>query len=479
MSEQYQILKMSGVEIASAIQTRDLTSTDVVRSHIDYAKKVNPGLNAIVVSRYEQALADANVVDEAAGKEEQGEFAGVPCTIKECFSMEGMPQTAGLTSRKGFINTTDATAVVRYKKAGAIPLGVTNLSELCMWMESNNKVYGRTNNPYNPAHIVGGSSGGEGAIIGSGASVFGVGSDVGGSIRMPAFFNGVFGHKPSGGLVPNTGQWPIAHGQEALRFLTTGPICRRAEDLYPLVKLLSGSDDQDEGCLPWKLQDPKSVQLSELKVLNCLGNGAMSVDDELVRAQQGAATSLSKRGAHVQSFCDERLRRSFDIWSALLGSAHGGQFRIDMNESRASLAMQTLRWFIGRSDHMLPALVLAWVENAGKLMPGRTRAMIQLGRQFKEDLINTLGTDSVMLFPSYTRPAPVHDAPLRRPFDWVYAAIWNVMQFPVTQVPLGLASNGLPLGVQVIAAPGNDHLTLAVARQLELDHGGWVPPFER
>src|SRR5262249_8717417 len=152
--------------------------------------------------------------------------------------------TGGLYARRGKPATRDATAVKRLRAAGAIPLGVTNVSELCMWMESANTVYGRTSNPYDLARTPGGRSGGEGAIVGAGASPVGLGSDVGGSIRMPAFFCGVFGHKPTGGLIPNTGQFPIAEN-DALRYLTTGPLCRRAEDLWPIVRTLAGPDGED------------------------------------------------------------------------------------------------------------------------------------------------------------------------------------------------------------------------------------------
>ena len=178
----------------------------------------------------------------------------MPCTIKENFAFVGTPQASGLLARAHIINDHDAPAVARLRAAGAIPLGVTNTSELCMWMESFNKVYGITNNPYDPTRTVGGSSGGEGAIIGSGASPFGLGADVGGSIRMPAFFNGVFGHKPSPLLIPNDGQYPAATG-EADRILGTGPLCRRAEDLELLVRVLAG--DQAH-----RLRDPAGVDFA-------------------------------------------------------------------------------------------------------------------------------------------------------------------------------------------------------------------------
>src|SRR6185503_363040 len=155
----------------------------------------------------------------------------------------------GLVARKGRLATQDAVAVARLRAAGAIPLGVTNVSELCMWMESDNRVYGRTNNPYDQARTVGGSSGGEGAIIGAGGAPFGVGSDIGGSIRIPAAFCGVVGHKPSGRLVPNTGQFPPAEGP-ANAYLGTGPLVRRVRDVWPLLRVMAGPDGHDPVCAP-------------------------------------------------------------------------------------------------------------------------------------------------------------------------------------------------------------------------------------
>ena len=229
-----------------------MTSRAVVEAHIARIEAVNPTINAVVAKRYDDARAEADAADArmaAAARPDEAlrcRYLGVPCTIKECFALTGMPQSSGLVARKGVVASDDATTVARMRAAGAIPLGVTNVSELCMWYESNNRVYGRTNNPYDPSRIVGGSSGGEGAIIGAGGSPFGLGSDVGGSIRMPAFFNGVFGHKPTGGLVPGSGQYPEAHGEGA-RIVATGPLARRAADLWPLVKHHGGARRQGRG----------------------------------------------------------------------------------------------------------------------------------------------------------------------------------------------------------------------------------------
>ena len=160
-----------------------------------------------------------------------------------------MPNCAGLVALRDRRAETNAPAVQRLIDAGFIPLGVTNTSEMTMWIESVNRVYGRTRNAYDPHRTAGGSSGGEGAAVGSGGSPVGLGSDIGGSIRVPAFFNGVFGHKPSPGLVPNTGQYPSTAGEAAF-MLTIGPLARHAEDLMPVTRIIAGPDGRTSAASP-------------------------------------------------------------------------------------------------------------------------------------------------------------------------------------------------------------------------------------
>lgn len=471
------LLTRSATELAALIRNGEVSSLEVVDAHVTHARRVNPVLNAVVVEQYEQALAAARRADQTLhdkGAGNVGPLHGVPCTIKESFAVRGLPQTSGLVSRRNAIASEDAVTVRRLRDAGAIVLGVTNVSELCMWMETNNRVYGRTNNPYDPTRIVGGSSGGEGAIIGAGASPFGLGADVGGSIRMPAFFNGVFGHKASSGLVPNTGQHPNAHG-EALRYLSTGPIARRAEDLHPLLTILKGPDGADEVCVDRVLPAPE-VDFTRLRVLDVPDNGSIAVSPELRAAQAKVVAHLASLGAKIETPKLPALSRSFDIWSAMLSSAGGPSFAEMMADGRRFSALGSLAaWTLRRSDHTLPAIALALLEGLGKLAPARTRALVEAGRKLKQELHELLGDDSVMLYPSFSCPSPLHDKPLTMGFHWVYTAILNVMELPVTQAPLGLSPTG-PLGVQIAAAHGRDHATLAVALELEKAFGGWVPP---
>lgn len=472
------LLLDSATRLAARIRAREVTSREVVEAHIARIQEVNPRINAVVAHRFEQARAEASRADEQVERvppEDLPPLHGVPCTIKESFALEGMPNTSGHVSRRELRATSDAVTVARLRAAGAVPLGVTNVPELCMWFETHNRIYGRTNNPYDPRRIAGGSSGGEGAIVGAGGSPFGLGADIGGSIRMPAFFNGVFGHKPTGGLVPNTGQYPVAEN-EALRYLATGPLARRAEDLFPLLRILAGPDGVDTGCDGALCGDPAEVDLSTLTVVS-VEDGAT---EDLLDAQARAAEALARRGAKVRHAGKGLFAHAFEIWSAALSAAAGTPFGVLLGGGEpVQTGRELLKWAVRRSSHTLPALAFAGVESLVTLTRGRNARLVALGRELREEVVELIGPRGVMLYPPHPRPAPFHYRPLLWPFDARYTAIFNVLELPVTQVPLGLNAQGVPLGVQVAAVHGHDHLTVAVALELERACGGWVPPPSR
>jgi fatty acid amide hydrolase 2 len=253
------ITQRSALELAASIRAGELSSREVVDAHIARTERHNDRVNAVVATRFEQARAEADAADARIAAADDGAelppLLGVPCTIKESFALQGMPNSSGLRARREVIASRSATAVARLVDAGAIPLGVTNLSELTLWVESTNTVYGRTNNAYDPARMAGGSSGGEGASVGSGFAPIGLGTDFGGSIRQPAFFNGVFGHKPTSCLVPHTGHYP-APNERGSRMLGIGPLARRAEDLMPFLRAVAGPDGEDTTVRGVELGDP-------------------------------------------------------------------------------------------------------------------------------------------------------------------------------------------------------------------------------
>jgi fatty acid amide hydrolase 2 len=474
------LLTRPATELARLVREGELRSRELVELHIAHLDRVNPEVNAVVATRYEAARAEADEADalrDRRGKAGLPPLHGVPCTIKECFELEGMPHTSGLVARMHRRADRDATAVKRLREAGAIPLGVTNLSELCMWMESQNHVYGRTDNAHARGHVAGGSSGGEGSIVGTGASPFGLGSDIGGSIRMPAFFNGVFGHKPTGGMVPNTGQFPSSEN-DGLRYQTTGPLARSADDLHTLLSILKGPDSVDSECRPMELGDPERVDIAKLRVLHVPDDGRTFVSAELRDAQARAARALSARGADVREVRFEGLGDGLEIWASMLNAAQETPFAHLMDDGKGEVSCLTelARFAFGRSDHTLPAIVLGAIEPWTKRLEGRSREMRERGAALRETLVRALGDDGVMLYPPYAMAAPKHDVPMLWPFLWVYTAIFNVLELPATSVPLGRGRGWIPLGVPVAATHGNEHLTIAVARALERDFGRFRLP---
>ncbi|KAM9128010.1 fatty-acid amide hydrolase 2 isoform 1-T1 [Pangshura tecta] len=482
------LLLLSAGQLARRIRRREVKCTDVVQAYIKRIEEINPLVNAVVKVRFDAALQEAHHVDKLLSEGHEDEdslqekfpFLGVPFTIKEAFALHGMPNTSGLVSRRNLISTSDALVVSRLKQAGAIPLGVTNCSELCMWYESSNNVYGRTNNPYDLQRIVGGSSGGEGCVLGAACSIIGVGSDIGGSIRMPAFFNGVFGHKPTTGVVPNEGQFPDALGVRT-EFLCTGPMCRYAEDLEPMLRVMAGPGVR-------KLKLDEKVSLEKVKFY-CMEHDGGSVfvspvDREILQAQRKVVEHLETQcGVQVQYVTIHKMKYAFQIWSAMMSSRDSdgqkAQLFTDLLGDHGKPVWplwELMKWFLGMSLHTIPAIALALTEKLMKLNPGGNAKLVSMGHSLRTEMMNLLGTDGMLLYPSHPIVAPKHYFPLGMPFNFAYTAVFNVLGLPVTQCPLGLSSEGLPLGIQVVAGPHNDHLTLAMARYLEKAFGGWVCP---
>jgi fatty acid amide hydrolase 2 len=444
-----------------------VTSREVAEAHIARLEAFQPRTRAIAVDCFATALAAADAADALRG-EQRPPLHGVPCTIKESFACEGLPNAAGLVSRRDVRAPADAPTVARLRAAGAIPLGLTNTSELCMWIESDNRVYGRTSSAYDTRRTAGGSSGGEGAAVGSGGSPFGLGSDIGGSVRIPAFFNGVFGHKPSPGLVTNEGQFPVAEG-DALRLLSPGPLCRRAEDLMPVLRILAGEDGTGLG-------EPADVDVEGLDVLVVAGDGVLPVSRRMSGALQRAAGALMARGARVRIERVAALRGAFNAFLAELSAANATTF----GEMLGGGEVVRLRdaWRRG-SPHSLASKVILAAERVQHVLPeAGTERLRAAGRKVTRELAERIG-DGVMLYPPHPWVAPRHGFTLGLPMAVAYTAVFNLAGTPVTEVPAGLDDRGLPLGVQVVGRPGADHVTIAVARALERALGGWVDPAAR
>jgi fatty acid amide hydrolase 2 len=475
------LTERSAVDLARAIRTRETSSREVVEAHIEQLQRTHARINAVVADRYDSARAEADAADalvaDAIDPQALAPLLGVPCTVKESIAMAGMPNCAGLVSRRERRSTENAPTVQRLLDAGAIPLGVTNTPELCLWIETENRTYGRTNNAYDPARTAGGSSGGEGAAVGSGGSPIGLGADIGGSIRIPAFFNGVFGLKPSPGLVPNTGQFPTTETEMAAMMLTLGPLARRAEDLMPVLKVIAGPDGIDPYAREAQLGDPDDVSIADTPILLSEESSFIPVSRELRAARLRAAEALEAAGARVESVSLRSMRRALELYLAVL-KLEAGVNVAELLVAEGSAAPTLWSGLRRKGPHTRALRLLLMSEwMTGKMPQGRLRKAVAARAAFQDELTAAIGA-GVLLHPTHPRVAPRHGRTVGKPWLLTTTAVFNLAGLPVAQIPLGLNARGLPLGVQAAAGPDRDHVAVAVALELERAFGGWVPPAE-
>ncbi|XP_026823822.1 fatty-acid amide hydrolase 2-B isoform X2 [Ooceraea biroi] len=476
----------SATTLALKIRNRQLTSEDVVSSYIERIKEVQPLLNCTVADLFEEALKEARKCDDLLKSQDapsvevlakEKPLFGVPFTTKDCIGVANMQQTAGLYVRKNCVAERDAEAIKLMRSAGAIPLALTNVSELAMWWESSNCLFGTTKNPYNNRHIVGGSSGGEGCILAAAGSPLGIGSDIGGSIRMPAFFNGIFGHKPSKGIVSNDGQYPSAHSDDQDQLLAIGPMCRYAQDLPVTLKILTNKTSD-------LLKLDQKVDMSRIKIYYMEDDGGQHlvspVDPEIKNAMKRVLNYFEK--AHkvkATKLNVKKLKKSLGLWLANMTCKDDKDFSYELTnrQGRLNIWLEFIKWMLFMSNHTLVALITAAFEKFG--MKHGSEQHVRLMQQSKDlfqEFKDILGEDGIFLYPTHPTAAPMHHEPMFKPFNFSYTAIINVLGLPATACPLGLNKQGLPIGLQVVAGLYQDHLTLAVAEELERGFGGWVPP---
>lgn len=470
------ITHRSAIQLAADIREGWTSSAEVVDAHIDVLERIED-LNALAVERFDLAREEAAAADArvAAGEADLPPLLGVPMTVKEMLSVDGMPHTGGYPHRRKFRQTADAPVVARMRAAGAIILGLGNTCGFLVWIESNNPLYGRVSCAYDPGRTAGGSSGGDAAIVGSGGAPIALGSDLGGSIRIPAYFNGVFGHLPTPGLVPLTGHFPMPDG-ELRRRLSPGPLVRRAEDLMPVLRLIAGPDGEDSYAVEQPLGNPDDVQLAGLRVVLATHASTVPLRPVLRDAIDRAAERLADRGADVQRAPFKEMRWALAQFGATVAA------EIDLLNSWEKITASTRP---GARPERAPLAVrgpaaLLKVAESAPVRTVRTRAarrLVDSAQRTHETLLETIG-DGVLLYPPFPRLVPRHRHTVAQPWLATNTAIFNLYGLPATQVPLGIGDKGLPLGVQVVAAAGNDHVSIAVAGALEQLFGGWVDPVD-
>jgi amidase len=460
----------SATELARAIRAKEVSSEEVVDACLERIEKVNPKLNAVVQLTADAARAQAREADAALAQAHiKGPLHGVPITIKDNIDTAGVICTGGTKGRASFVPTQDATVVARVRAAGAIMLGKTNLPELALAFETNNLVYGRTNNPYDLSRTPGGSSGGEAAIIGTGGSPLGLGNDYGGSVRVPCHFCGIAGLKPTAGRVSRAGVLPWSHVPGRDMLLHVGPMARFVEDLILTLPVIAGVDWRDPSTVPMPLGDPKKVDLKSLRVAFYTDNGIVSPTSETVKVVQRAAKVLSDAGMIVEEGCPEGIGQTFGIWNGLLAGASDG-----------GAGLEKLLQMTGTVEmHPWMHRVLESCRRGAITTSQLNGLMLQWGK-FCCSMLSFMEKHDVIICPVCAFPASLHGGSFDRDGSilpaFSYTMTYNLTGWPAVVVRGGTSPEGLPIGVQVVARPWRDDVAMAVAQHIETASRGWRRP---
>jgi amidase len=446
-------------EIARAIQGKQLSAREAVAACIARIERVNPILNAVVATRFEAALADASSADTAVARGAAlGALHGVPITIKDSFDTAGLVTTWGTPGRRNFVPRADATAVARLRAAGAIVLGKTNTPEFTLGFESVNPVYGRTNNPYDPSRTPGGSSGGAAAIVAAGGVPLDLGSDTGGSIRLPAHFCGIAGIRPTAGRVSRAGH-AIGPGTSTDWLTTIGPLARRVEDLALALSLIAGPDGVDPFLSPAPLGDPGAVSLDGLRVAVFTDNGITSADPAIAAAVHSAARELAKHGAHVTEYRPPTVARTEPLFMQVILIDGGPGIRALLDAAGTRL-----------EDTSLDGFAAAPAPDP----EDRVRIVGEWDR-FRSDLLAETRDLDLLVCPPNAHAALRHGEAGAKMRGFSHTMTWNLAGWPGAVVRVGTSPEGMPVGVQLVAKPWREDVALAAAACVESALGGWQP----
>lgn len=476
--DQQVILTKSAVELAQQIRERKLKSYEIVKAYCDRIQAVNGQLNAVVDGPFAEALQQAQQIDEklaangySAEQLESQPFLGVPFTTKDSTEVAGKLNTLGLVARKNERSQKDAECVRLMKESGAIIIATSNVPEVNKWIESRNMLIGCTNNPYDLRRSVGGSSGGEAALISACCTGFGLGTDIGGSIRIPAFNCGISGHKPSTNAI-NMAGCTFRTGKEKETMVCAGPMSRYASDLKPIFKVLLEPE------LKSVLKLDEQVDVKRLKYFyvpsigmrqcNPINNDTERVMYKVRKHFEG----LSGQEVRLANVPETQLTSK--MWRYWMTQEPAKFNQLLGNGVELNPFVELFKKLLGQSDYSMAA-IYGLIDG---ILPKENEKLIRAAtKKCKDALQELLGDNGVLFFHSSPRTAPFHYYPLVKFLDFSYFSLFNVLRLPVTQVPMGLDSNGMPLGIQVVANHNNDRLCLAVAEELERTFGGWVPPF--
>lgn len=458
--------------MARQIREKKISPIELAEAHLAKIERLNPKLNAFVDVNSEQVRREARNAEEALTRGgELGPLHGVPVSVKSSVDVAGMKCEAGTRLREGSIATEDAPLVSRLRSAGAIILGVTNTPELLMAWETDNLVHGRTNSPWDLDRTPGGSSGGEAAAIAAGMSAGGVGSDGGGSIRVPAHFSGICGLKPTPGRIPSTGHFPASGGPFAILGVV-GPMARTVDDLKVLFEVMQGPDDGDTCAAPVPVRWLNEAETRQLKIGYFEDDGRTPVAPEIRAAVRQAVKALSDAGFSVEPFRPQGLEEARVLWKKFFvkvgGMLIGPMF--DRHEGNISpMLQQFLEWSAAEPQFTENSLLAAWFR--------RDQLRVEFARQMREYPILLCPPAAIPAFRHGERNWVVEGKTIHYLDAWSYTEWFNLLGNPAAVVPVSQTSEGLPIGVQIVGRPWAEEEVLSVAAALEKECGGWkVPP---
>ena len=477
---------MTAIDAAKALAAKQVSAVELTQDAIGRIERHDDKINAVCVRDFDSALAAARDADAALARGEHRPLLGIPLTVKDSFNVAGLPTTWGFPAQKDFIAAEDALPVARIKDAGGVILGKTNVPlGLADW-QSTNEIYGTTNNPFDLGHTPGGSSGGSSAALAAGYGPLSLGSDIGGSLRVPAFHCGVYAHKPTYGLAASRGHTPPALQPlpNEADLAVIGPMARSAADLALLLEIIAGPDPLDMGkAYRLALLAPRHTALKDFRVLLIASDPLLPTDKAVRGAIETLAQNLDKAGVSVtrQSPLLPDVAASSRVYMRMLLSFLGANFPAQVYEGARAAVAKLADDDVSLGAERLRGIVLShrdWVLADG--------ARARLRAQWRT-LFNSF---DAVICPIMPTPAFPHDhspgQELRRiKIDGVDHAyndhlVWpgiaTLPGLPATAIPLGLASNGLPVGAQIVGPWLEDRTPLKLAELIELEFGGFVAP---
>jgi amidase len=476
----------TAVDVTAALKAKKVSAVELAKDAIGRIERHDGKINAICVRDFDRALEAARAADAALARGESKPLLGIPLTAKESYNMAGLPTTYGVPEHKDFIAKEDALSITRIKDAGGVIIGKTNVPlGLADW-QSYNDIYGTTNNPYDLGRTPGGSSGGSSAALAAGYGPLSIGSDIGGSLRVPAFHCGVYAHKPTYGLVANRGH--IAPPLPPLPFnrdlSVIGPMARGAADLSLLLDVMAGPDPLEAG-IAYKLELPaaRHTALKDFRILVIDSDPLLPADKDIRGSIETLAGKLGNAGVGVarKSPLLPDFAASSRIYMRLLHALTGASFPPDVQEQARTAAAE-----LGPDDTSLRAARLHGVNISHRDWLAADSGRVRVRAQWRE-LFKTFDAVICPIMPTAAYPHDhLPEQHLRRigidgkdfsyPDQLAWPGIATMPGLPATAIPLGLNAQGLPLGVQIVGPFLEDRTPLKLAELIEREFGGFVPP---